>query len=53
LIGFALPLTLEAAPSQRALPLHADPSLWLNLVEIWFSILEGKSLRGTSFNSVK
>ncbi len=26
---------------------------WLNQVEIWFSILEGKSLRGTSFTSVK
>lgn len=25
---------------------------WLNQVEIWFSILEGKSLRGASFNSV-
>ncbi len=26
---------------------------WLNQVEIWFSILEGKSLRGASFSSVK
>jgi len=26
---------------------------WLNQVEIWFSILEGKSLRGASFASVK
>ena len=26
---------------------------WLNQVEIWFSILEGKSLHGTSFTSVK
>ena len=25
---------------------------WLNQVEIWFSILEGKSLHGASFNSV-
>jgi transposase len=25
---------------------------WLNQVEIWFSILEGQSLRGASFNSV-
>jgi transposase len=25
---------------------------WLNQVEIWFSILEGKSLRGASFTSV-
>jgi transposase len=26
---------------------------WLNQVEIWFSILEGQSLAGTSFTSVK
>jgi transposase len=26
---------------------------WLNQVEIWFSILEAKSLRGASFSSVK
>jgi transposase len=26
---------------------------WLNQVEIWFSILEGKSLHGASFTSVK
>jgi len=26
---------------------------WLNQVEIWFSILEGKSLRGASFTSVQ
>lgn len=26
---------------------------WLNQVEIWFSILEGQSLRGASFSSVK
>lgn len=26
---------------------------WLNQVEIWFSIPEGKSLHGTSFTSVK
>jgi len=26
---------------------------WLNQVEIWFSILEGKSLQGTSFTSVE
>jgi transposase len=25
---------------------------WLNQVEIWFSILQGKSLHGASFNSV-
>jgi hypothetical protein len=26
---------------------------WLSQVEIWFSILEGQSLRGASFTSVK
>jgi hypothetical protein len=26
---------------------------WLNRVEIWFSILQGKSLHGGSFTSVK
>ena len=26
---------------------------WLNQVEIWFSILEGKSLHGASFTSVE
>ena len=26
---------------------------WLNQVEIWFSILQAKSLRGASFTSVK
>lgn len=31
-------------------PTHAS---WLNQVEIWFSILEGKSLRGVSFSSVQ
>jgi transposase len=25
---------------------------WLNQIEVWFSILEGKSLQGASFNSV-
>jgi transposase len=34
--------------------LHFTPTRasWLNQVEIWFSILEGKSLHGASFNSV-
>src|SRR5215475_10105761 len=33
---------------------HFTPTraAWLNQVEIWFSILEGKSLHGASFNSV-
>ena len=35
--------------------LHFTPTRasWLNQVEIWFSILEGKSLHGASFTSVK
>ena len=34
---------------------HYTPthSSWLNQVEIWFSILAGKSLKGASFSSVK
>jgi transposase len=34
--------------------LHFTPTRasWLNQVEIWFSILGGKSLRGASFTSV-
>jgi transposase len=28
------------------------PASWLNQVEIWFSILAGKALRGASFNSL-
>jgi hypothetical protein len=34
---------------------HVTPTRasWLNQVEIWFSILEGKSLHGASFASVK
>ena len=31
-------------------PTHAS---WLNQIEIWFSILAGKSLKGTSFSSVR
>src|ERR1700687_5519912 len=33
----------------RAIPFHADAASWLNQVEIWFSILEGKSLHRASF----
>ena len=34
---------------------HYTPtsSSWLNQIEIWFSILQGRSLHGTSFTSVK
>ncbi|MDE2582269.1 MAG: IS630 family transposase, partial [Rhodospirillales bacterium] len=31
-------------------PTHAS---WLNQVEVWFSILAGKSLKGASFGSVR
>ena len=42
---------LEAHPNVR---FHFTPTRasWLNQVEIWFSILAGKSLRGASFTSV-
>jgi transposase len=43
---------LKRHPNVR---LHFTPTRasWLNQVEIWFSILEGKSLHGASFTSVK
>jgi len=39
----------------RNVHLHFTPTRasWLNQVEIWFSILEGQSLAGASFTSVK
>jgi transposase len=39
----------------RNVHFHFTPTRasWLNQVEIWFSILEGKSLHGASFTSVK
>ena len=42
---------LKRHPNVR---LHFTPTRasWLNQVEIWFSILEGKSLHGASFTSV-
>jgi transposase len=42
---------LDAHPNVR---FHFTPTRasWLNQVEIWFSILAGKSLRGASFTSV-
>src|SRR5208282_5550289 len=42
---------LKRHPSVR---FHFTPtrSSWLNQVEVWFSILEGKSLNGASFTSV-
>jgi hypothetical protein len=41
------------ALSQRALSLHPDQCLMLNQIEMWFSILGGKSLNGASFHSVE
>lgn len=42
---------LQAHPNVH---FHFTPTSasWLNQVEIWFSILSGKSLRGASFTSV-
>ena len=39
----------------RNVHFHFTPtrSSWLNQVEIWFSILQGQSLSGTSFTAVK
>lgn len=39
----------------RNVTLHFTPTRasWLNQIEIWFSILQGNSLQGASFNSVK
>lgn len=43
---------LKSHPNFR---FHFTPTRasWLNQVEIWFSILEGQSLAGASFTSVK
>src|SRR5215469_16677877 len=43
---------LKRHPNMR---FHFTPrrAFWLNQVEIWFSILEGKSLHGASFTSVR
>jgi hypothetical protein len=40
------------AASQRAPALHPDACPWLNQIEVWFSILAGNSLKGSSFTSV-
>lgn len=39
----------------RNVQFHFTPTSasWLNQVEIWFSILSGKSLKGASFNSIE
>jgi hypothetical protein len=44
---------LAQAPPERANLLPPTRASWLNQVEIWLSILEGKSLHGASFTSVK
>jgi hypothetical protein len=45
---------LAQGPPQRAISFHADKCvLGLNQVEVWFSILQGQSLSGTSFTSLK
>src|SRR5207237_664283 len=43
---------LKAQPNVR---FHFTPTSasWLNQVEVWFSILQGQSLSGTSFTSIK
>src|SRR5579863_1705205 len=50
--------TISTPTSLRRHPnvhFHFTPTRasWLNQVEIWFSILQGKSLHGASFTSVK
>jgi len=40
-------------PSRCAISFHADKFVWLNQVEVWFSVLQGQSLSGTSFTSLK
>jgi len=39
--------------TQRSFPLHANPGLLAQSGGIWFSILQGQSLHGASFTSVK
>ena len=45
--------SLAQGPPQPAVSFHADSASWLNQVEVWFSILQGQSLIGTSFTSLK
>ena len=42
---------LKAHPN--AIPFTSIAMSWLNQVEVWFSILQGQSLSGTSFTSLK
>ena len=45
-------LSLKAHPNVH---FHFTPTsaFWLNQVEVWFSILQGQSLSGASFTSLK
>ncbi|MEY9104597.1 hypothetical protein ABH999_000793 [Bradyrhizobium yuanmingense] len=43
---------LKATPMWNFISRRQVPS-WLNQVEVWFSILQGQSLSGTSFTSLK
>ena len=55
-LGMSHPMTdeewLEAHPNVK---FHFTPTSasWLNQVEVWFSILQGQSLSGASFTSLK
>jgi len=44
---------LAQGPLQRAFHFTPTSASWLNQVELWFSILQGQSLSGTSFTSLK
>jgi hypothetical protein len=44
---------LAQGPPQRAIHFTPISASWLNQVEVWFSILQGQSLSGTSFTSLK
>ena len=44
---------MAQAASERDVPLTPTRASWLNQVEIWFSILQAKSLCNESFTSVK
>ena len=39
--------------SQCEISFHTHQRSWLNQVEVWFSLLQGQSLSGASFTSLK
>src|SRR5437762_7321933 len=49
------PGTIAGSDAHPNVHFHFTPTRasWLNQVEIWFSILQGQSLHGASFTSVK